>query len=256
MQEAERLRQALKESLPEVDHAGADPDREPAFTYVPPSHAKALDPDVSVVEGIRGSGKSFWWAHLSSEPHRKFIGAAFPETRFGDQVKVEQGFGAQSTSTDAPSQEVLAELVAAGYSARAIWRAVLAHKARFGAPFPATAKWRDRVQWVRSNAEDFDELLLKADQALQTDGKTLVILFDALDRLGDEWATIRRWRKDCYRLRSMSAQRKESASKFSCALTCFRTAKSSVSRMPRSCLRARRLWYGGAPTSMPYCSNA
>jgi hypothetical protein len=191
MREAERLRQALRESLPEVDHAGADPDREPAFTYVPPSHAKALDPDVSVVEGIRGSGKSFWWAHLSSEPHRKFIGAAFPETRFGDQVKVEQGFGAQPSSTDAPSQEVLAELVEAGYSARAIWRAVLAHKAQFGAPFPAAAKWRDRVQWVRSNAEDFDELLLKADQALQTDGKTLVILFDALDRLGDEWATIR-----------------------------------------------------------------
>ena len=48
MREAERLRQALRESLPEVDHAGADPDREPAFTYVPPSHAKALDPDVSV----------------------------------------------------------------------------------------------------------------------------------------------------------------------------------------------------------------
>ncbi|HNN98226.1 MAG TPA: hypothetical protein PKI03_38440 [Pseudomonadota bacterium] len=191
MVDAARIRQALRESLPEVDQAGADPDRPPAFTYVPPSHAKALDPDVSVVEGIRGSGKSFWWAHLSSEPHRKFIGAAFPETRFGDQVRVEQGFGAQSSSTDAPSQEVLASLVEGGYSTRVIWRAVLAHKAGFGAPFPSAAKWRDRVQWVRSNPEDFDELLLQADLALQADGKTLVILFDALDRLGDEWATIR-----------------------------------------------------------------
>ena len=191
MSDVTELRRALRESLPEVDHAGANPDRQPAFTYVPPSHAKALDPDVSLVEGIRGSGKSFWWAHLSSAPHRKFIGAAFPETRFGDQIRVVQAFGAQTSSTDAPSQEVLAGLAEAGYSARVIWRAVLGHKAGFGGAFPAAGKWRDRTQWVRSNPEDFDELLLKADEALHAKGQTLVILFDALDRLGDDWNTIR-----------------------------------------------------------------
>ena len=191
MPDAKKIRQALRESLPEVDHAGAEPDRQPAFTYVPPSHAKALDPDVSVVEGIRGAGKSFWWAHLSSEPHRKFIGAAFPEARVAETVRVEQGFGAQTSSVDAPSQEVLASLLVAGFSARVIWRAVLAHKAGFGAPFPASAKWRDRVQWVQANAEEFDELLQATDKALQASGETLVILFDALDRLAEQWDTIR-----------------------------------------------------------------
>jgi hypothetical protein len=78
MTEATQLRAALIESLPAVDQAGASDVREPAFTFVPPSHAKALDIDSSVVEGIRGSGKSFWWQHLASDEHRRYIETAFP----------------------------------------------------------------------------------------------------------------------------------------------------------------------------------
>ena len=81
MNEAAELRAALRESLPAVDQAGAADMRNPAFTFVPPSHAKALDIDSSVVEGIRGAGKSFWWAHLASEAHRRYIEVAFPDIR-------------------------------------------------------------------------------------------------------------------------------------------------------------------------------
>ncbi len=185
-----KLRQALRDSLPPVDHAGAEPDREPAFTYVPPSHARALDPDTSVVEGIRGAGKSFWWAHLSSERHRQFITGAFPEARFDARVKVVQGFGAQATSVDAPSQDVLAALIK-DFPARPIWRAVFAHKAGFAAPFPASGKWTERVAWVASNPEEFDEMLQLVDADLAVQNQTLVILFDALDRLADDWPSIR-----------------------------------------------------------------
>ena len=65
-QDKKSLRQAIAEGLPQVAHAGAITQQPPALTYVPPSHAKALDPENSVVEGIRGAGKSFWWAALSS----------------------------------------------------------------------------------------------------------------------------------------------------------------------------------------------
>ena len=152
------LRQALIESLPSVDHAGAEPDREPAFTYVPPSHAKALDPDVSLVEGIRGAGKSFWWAQLASERHRDAIVKAFPEIRVGSGVKVVKAFGAQASSVDAPSQDVLASL-AANYPPRAIWKAVLAQKAGLGEGFPSTEDWPQRVAWVVQQPEAFDRAL-------------------------------------------------------------------------------------------------
>lgn len=184
------LRKALIESLPSVDHAGAEPDRGPAFTYVPPSHAKALDPDVSLVEGIRGAGKSFWWAQLASERHRPVIVKAFPEIRFGDGVKVVKAFGAQVSSHDAPSQDVLARL-AEKYPAKSIWKAVLAHKAGFSEGFPTDSEWPPRVAWVVENPEAFDQMLFRVDREYDNRGDTLVVLFDALDRLAENWQRIR-----------------------------------------------------------------
>lgn len=188
--DASLLRQALRESLPPVDQAGSHEEREPAFTYVPPSHAKALDTDCSVVEGIRGSGKSFWWAHLVSEPHRRFIEAAFPDIRLDHATVAVQAFGAQANSQDAPSQDVM-RVLAAQHPVRAIWRAVLAHKVGFPAPFPAGGRWAERVGWVDQNPEDFDDLLAQRDAELNAQGKTVVVLFDALDRLANDWTGIR-----------------------------------------------------------------
>lgn len=190
MREAVELRHALAESLPAIDQAGDADMRGPQFTFLPPSHAKALDADSSVVEGIRGSGKSFWWGHLASANHRRHIQMVYPEVRLDSSFDAVQAFGAQSISTQAPSQDVLA-LLLKNYSARAIWRAVLAHAAGFDAPFPAVTKWSERVKWVAEQPEEFDELLRIKDAELDGKGRTLVVLFDALDRMADEWATIR-----------------------------------------------------------------
>ena len=190
MTDHQELRVALRDSLPAVDQAGADDTRSPGFTFVPPSHAKALDIDSSVVEGIRGAGKSFWWAHLASAEHRRYVAAAFQDIRLGSAFEAVQAFGAQSVSTRAPSPDVLAVLLKS-HPARAIWRTVLAHNAGFGAPFPASANWADRVQWVAERPEDFDELLRLKDAELDAKGQSLVVLFDALDRLADDWSTIR-----------------------------------------------------------------
>ena len=73
------IRQALIDSLPENDQASSVPSAAVAFTYVPPSHARALDPEKTLVEGIRGAGKSFWWSALNSEPHRRYVASVFPE---------------------------------------------------------------------------------------------------------------------------------------------------------------------------------
>ncbi len=190
MSDVAELRAALAESLPMVDQAGSADMRSPAFTFVPPSHAKALDIDSSLVEGIRGSGKSFWWNHLASDEHRRYVETAYPDARLGSSFDAVQAFGAQSVSTQAPSQDVLMGLLKT-YPARAIWRAVLAYNAGFCAPFPSVAKWSERVKWVVDQPEEFDELLRVKDKDLDAKGRTLVVLFDALDRLADDWATIR-----------------------------------------------------------------
>lgn len=190
------LRHAVAQGLPPVDHAGAHSQLSPALTYVPPSHAKALDPETCIVEGIRGAGKSFWWAALSSDEHRQFVTKAFPDAHLSPSTIIHQGFGDAAGSLDSPSKDVLAKLSQDFNNPRAIWRAVVAHKLAFPSPFPQNAQtgleiWATRTAWVMDNPESFDELLVAADIALRMQNKTAMILFDALDRLAETWQDIR-----------------------------------------------------------------
>src|SRR5438128_2203980 len=67
------LREALRSTLPEqASQFGAEPPR-PEFLYVPALHIKALSLDNMLVQGIRGAGKSVWWAALQSPEHRRLL---------------------------------------------------------------------------------------------------------------------------------------------------------------------------------------
>lgn len=189
MSDVRNLRAGVRDAANSLDQAEGTPGRAPAFTYVPPSHARALDPEATLVEGIRGAGKSFWWVQLASVSHRQFVQEAFPEVRFDSKLKVARGFGMGLPTSEAPSAELLAQLIES-YRPRSIWRAVLAFHAGFGGEFASLKRWSERVQWVQSHPEDFDELLDRADQELDTRGETLLILFDALDRLAEDWKQI------------------------------------------------------------------
>jgi hypothetical protein len=184
----EAIRQAIRDSLPEIE----PPSKNVACTYVPPSHARALDPEKTLVEGIRGAGKSFWWLTLASEPHRKYIASVFPEARIRENIEISQGFGMGQGMDPAkvPSQDTLSQL-AETFAPRHIWRAVVAVHLNFPVPFPLNGKWADKVGWVQANPEDYDTLLYQADQALTDTGRIRLILFDALDRLADSWPEIR-----------------------------------------------------------------
>jgi hypothetical protein len=118
------------------------------------------------------------------------VQAAFPEVRFDAKLKIGRGFGTGLKPTEAPSADVLAKLIQENFRPRSIWRAVLAFHAGFGGEFADLKRWSERVQWIESHPEDFDELLDRADQDLDAKGETLLILFDALDRLAEDWAHI------------------------------------------------------------------
>ena len=172
------LRAALRSALPENDRISSDL-REPQFTYVPPSHAKALSPDNTIVEGMRGAGKSHWWAALNTQNHRDYLAAAFPEARIESDFTTSQGFGLGLSPSAAPSKDILASLVQAEYNPRHIWQAVLAVHARLPAPFPqGVAKWDSRVRWVRDNAEDYETLIFDVGNDLARQKRKHLILFD------------------------------------------------------------------------------
>jgi len=131
------IRRGLKESLPEIDHAGAKLHQRVPYTFVPPSHAKSLDPESSLIEGIRGSGKSFWWAALLSAEHRQFVSDAFPDAHISGAVEIAQGFGDGSGSPDTPSKDVISA-IAKKYPERSIWRTLVAEKGQFAGGTPVS----------------------------------------------------------------------------------------------------------------------
>jgi hypothetical protein len=184
------IRQGIQEAASTLDQTQVSAKQPPSFTYVPPTHARALDPEATLIEGMRGAGKSFWWSLLASTEHREFVQASFPEAQLPSNIVVGQGFGTAFSNEKYPDPETLAKLVQT-FKPRIIWRAVVAVHARFDGSFAKLTDWANRVQWVDSNPEKFSVALAAADQRFEKTGSTLLVLFDALDRLADDWQHIR-----------------------------------------------------------------
>lgn len=205
------IRSGIKETAAVLDQAQATANRPAAFTYVPPSHARALDLDATLVEGIRGAGKSFWFSLLASPKHLSFVRSSFPEARLPANVKVAQGFGMGLSIAQAPDAETLAGLLNGKFRARSIWRAVVAHHAGIEGPFRGLTTWAERVRWIDENAEAFAREIEAADRQLAASGETLLVLFDALDRMADDWQHVHQLAKGLLQvaldLRSMRAIR-------------------------------------------------
>lgn len=184
------IRQGIQEAAATLDQAQASSSQPPAFTYVPPTHARALDPEATLVEGMRGAGKSFWWSLLASPAHREFVQKNFPEAQLPEGVEVGQGFGTALANENYPDSATLSKLIK-HFKARVIWRAVVAIHAGFKGDFASLNDWSQRAQWVDDNPESFARELAAADQRLAARAATLLVLFDALDRLADDWQHIR-----------------------------------------------------------------
>jgi hypothetical protein len=184
------IRQGIQEAASTLDQTQVSATQPPAFTYVPPTHARALDPEATLIEGMRGAGKSFWWSLLASEEHRKFVQVNYPEAQLRSNSVVRQGFGTAFANENYPDPETLEKLVQK-FKPRIIWRAVLAVHALFDGDFAKLADWTQRVQWIDSNPEKYSLALASADKQLERAGTTLLVLFDALDRLADDWQHIR-----------------------------------------------------------------
>lgn len=166
----------------------------PKFTeiHVPLMHRKALSPEHSIVEGMRGAGKSFWTAVLADEKTRNFV-SGVANVQGISNVVVRVGFGLDLTNKDFPSRTVMESLLNQGHTPDAVWRAVLLKHAlaSLDRALPFTAEWDNAVTWVESQPGEADKLLSECDRVFAERGQVLLLLFDSLERLADEWGRIR-----------------------------------------------------------------
>lgn len=190
------VREALSR-LPEVAaQENLDP---PPLTnvYVPFGHQRALSLDSSIVVGMRGAGKSLWTAILFSDDHRQFVAGVANSAALAS-AKVRVGFGLDNSNKHFPSATVLAQIVSQKIDPYDIWKWVVLRHAldvlNWNDKVPAKKRddWRAMAQWSSEHPQEVDSLLTDCDAALASTGKVLLVLFDAFDRLSDDWGDVRR----------------------------------------------------------------
>ncbi len=161
----------------------------PSRLYLPPSHRKALDPDVLLVTGMRGSGKTFWWAALQDRSLRTLLNELHPRLGPVAESDVLAGFGVGEEPDHYPGRDEIRDLIAAGVKHQMIWRTVhalaIASKSN---PLSKLASWQQRADYVARNPGAVAHLFREHDAWLDDQGRYSLILFDALDRSADDWS--------------------------------------------------------------------
>lgn len=176
--------------LPEETSYGKTPD--PKQVYLPRSHLRAMSLDVTLVTGMRGAGKTFWWSALREPGVRRLIGAADPRSALNENTELRAGFGVKPAPDDYPGIDALPRLMKDA-EPKAVWRTVLArHLVPDNHPLRRKVQWQGRVAWVKDDPEAVDRLFYERDVALDRENGHFLVLFDALDRCADNW-------KDMYR---------------------------------------------------------
>jgi len=95
--------------LPEGAEHGESP--APERVYVPSSHAKAMDPDIMLVTGMRGAGKTFWWSALQNAAVRELVYRPAGQLPLKEPAEVARGFGITPDLERYPDKDVLTSLL-------------------------------------------------------------------------------------------------------------------------------------------------
>jgi hypothetical protein len=180
------LRQALAD-LPRANHFAPNQPINPEDVYAVPEHRAALDPDRALVVGNRGMGKSFWAHALAQEATRERAAKILSFKELA-RTTVHIGFNAGEEGLFAPSAEVIAQIKTK--NPELIWRAVLVRIAASHTNDKIPKRFADLVDWVADDAERAAGVMTRADSKLVASGHKLLVVFDALDRLGDTWQIV------------------------------------------------------------------
>lgn len=154
--------------------------------FAPETHAAALDPHTPIVLGSRGSGKSFWSGVLGQSETREAAAEAYP--RLGlSKVDVRFGYTGLGGPNGISAEEIDAEVPHEGAIDQAKtfwWATILSAAAR--SKGDGCAKPADFMQ-PAGNLRARDQQLIEHEQRLQADGRTLLVVYDALDTVARTW---------------------------------------------------------------------
>ncbi len=174
-----------------TDH-DADGEHKPTVgdVFAPEQHASALAPSTLIVVGARGAGKSFWAGVLGQSDTRQLAAEVYP--RLGlDRLSVQFGYNGFDTGSAVTRRTVEARTQGGNHDvALTFWQAVLLRSALAAIEDHEAEDSIATFIEKYKDPEDFEAKLRYADQALDAEDKTCLVLFDALDTLSREWAQL------------------------------------------------------------------
>lgn len=194
------VREALSE-LPQLAAFSTGSALNPKDVYFPYSHAEALDPDVTLVIGNRGMGKSFWASALAQQDTREAISEAYRSAQSYNlnDLRVHFAFADAEGGSGGVSRAQL-QSVPTEIPTELVWRAVILRQLAEVAGVTIPARLNEAVRWLLSNADEQQELFQAADKILSARGERILFLFDQLDQLGDDWRRIQELTQGILRL--------------------------------------------------------
>ena len=159
--------------------------------FLPQGHRGILDLRRQLVVGNRGMGKSFWTHALLSADLRQRLAEVYRH-KLLINADVVIGFnGSSKVNETAPTVDEITNLYAQGVDPNLIWRAVLIRIAAMSLPEKREEKLEVIIDALKSDPNLYSVTLSVADSNFARSGKTLLVVFDALDRLGRDWESIR-----------------------------------------------------------------
>jgi hypothetical protein len=159
--------------------------------FSPQTHRGVLDMKRQLVVGNRGVGKSFWTHALTNRAVRERVANAyaFPALARTDVVL---GFnGSTKLSTVTPSVDEIQAAHCAGDNPALIWQAVIFRAVQSTRSAEAAPSLTDALKQLKANPRAYAEELTAVDEARAKDDGFVLVIFDALDRLSLDWASIR-----------------------------------------------------------------
>ncbi|WP_244221812.1 hypothetical protein [Corallococcus exercitus] len=155
--------------------------------FAPAAHSAALDPASTIVQGSRGTGKSFWAGVLGDDALREAAAKAYP--RLGlERLRVQFGY----TGLPGPEgidKEKLDDCIPSGATvdeARTFWWATLLRAIERANGKPS----RSIKEYYReaANVEGREDIITGFARKLTVRGETLLVVYDALDTLASSWS--------------------------------------------------------------------
>jgi len=189
---------AIRKGIASLDgsasHSASGEDR-PKISeiFAPEQHAGALDPNTTIVLGSRGAGKSFWAGVLGDPETRAAAAEAYPHIGLSN---LEVRFGYTGLTNDGSvSRQTLDAQIPVGAERKVaplLWRCVVLRALKSAVDGPEVKQPTIKsMMETYSDPEEWEDACTTADQKLMANGRRVLVIFDALDGIAENWNRLR-----------------------------------------------------------------